>query len=385
MQPLESTWVNPPPTVAGVPFVQSQFSPGGNLAPTAQNNYNVALPSYNYNNPYVMAPATPVQAQLTSGNSSILGDVSGLRDAGQFVQNGLQFPQSTFLNNVGTSLGFAPGTVTYGTAFGPSLPGAAQAFGPSLPSTATAVPGSLGTTSTLSSSLGAAGLGALAGNFLGRIGGNATGGSIGGGLGAGIGMAVGGPPGAVIGGLLGGIGGGFFGGKKPATSASEFLGGTGVNADGTLSGVSFGAKNAGQYEGYNQSLSQEFSNYLSKAKGVLGVDFTGTTVRGGVNTRHSPSGQAGYLMVDNKTYGFDPNDPNSRQQAIGQAVADIARQSGASDEQIQQMANQLSYEATPQGQAMKSMPFIPIKDDQRFADFMSKYKVQGTPDANATN
>lgn len=368
-------------------LAQSVYSPSGSMAPTAVNNYNMPTPVGNYasgyNNPYGgFYNPNAVQGGQQSPGSSILGNASNLQSAGKFAANGFQLPQSTAINNFGASLGFGSG----GLAPIPSGLGAADTSFLSAAQTAsgaskTGIAGSLGSTSTLSSSLGAAGLGALAGSFLGRIGGNSTGGSIGGGVGAGIGMAIGGPPGAIIGGLIGGIGGGFFGGKKKPTSASEFLGQ--VGEDGSVGSFSYGAKNAGSYSGYNQSMSQEVADYMTKAKQYLGVEkFTPTSIYGGVNTRHSPSGQPGFIRVNgNQDFGFDPDDPASRQKAIGQAVAAVAKLSGASEDQIKAMADRLAFEATPQGQAQKTMPFIPVQNNQRFAEYMNKFKG-GTPNAS---
>lgn len=391
MQPLQSQWVNPPPTIA-----TSAFSPGGAYYPTPLNNYNIAPPNSSYGNPYANANRmVPVQSQGQGGFGSIISNAQTLKSAGQFIGNGFQLPQSSFINSVGTGLGFAPGAVSYGSSFGPSVAGAAEAFGPAAADAGSLVAGSTGASATLSSTLGAAGIGALAGNFLGRIGGNATGGSIGGGIGAGIGMAVGGPVGGVIGGLIGGIGGGFFGGGKKPTAASHFN--AVVDPNGAYAYTGYGAKNAGQYDGYNQQLSSDISSALQQAKQYLpGINYKNFSISGGVNTLHSGGPEAGYITLYNdsktgtgwdtgtdinKSIYFNPDDPNDKQRAIGEAVAQLALRSGATPEQVQSMSQQIQFNSTPQGQASQSMPFVPIQNNQRFADYMAKYKDQGTPNA----
>lgn len=137
------------------------------------------------------------------------------------------------INNFGGTLGFggAAETVSPGLA---AADAAATPGGISTLVTASGEPISAAgaiTSASLSSVLGAAGIGAMAGGFLASaIGENSVGGSIGGGLGAGIGEAFGasaaaalginlgmfaGPLGAVAGGVLGAVVGGLFGNTKP--------------------------------------------------------------------------------------------------------------------------------------------------------------------------
>lgn len=352
--------------------VQSQFSAGGAYAPSAQTYSN-----YGY---------TPVQAQAQSSSGGIFsGDnaVSGARQLGSIVKNNFSLPQSQTLNSIGQSLGFAQGAAaptyltagampwqTVGAVANPSTAAGLLSAGPSNAITSGA--GNIGAlgTSTLSSTLGAAGIGAFAGSFLGKIGGNSTGGSIGGAIGAGIGNMIAPGIGGVIGGALGGVVGGFFGGKV-GTSASEF--GSKINPDGTMNNPGLGAKNAGSYEGYNKSLADEFGAVFEKAKPLLGVTkFNTTELRGGVNTKHSTSGQPGFLEVGGKVFGFNPDDNKSRQEAIGQGIAELARQNGASEEKIKEIAASLGKNSSSTAYT------IPFQDKTKFTDFMNKFK--GTTD-----
>jgi hypothetical protein len=122
------------------------------------------------------------------------------------------------INNFGTGLGFAPGTLSYTTAGALPWQVAGGVANPAMAgvSGVGATSGSL-TGATLGSTLGAASLGAGFGGLLaGMTGGNTTGGTIGGGIGAAVGNMIAPGIGGIVGGLLGGIGGGMFGGGKPS-------------------------------------------------------------------------------------------------------------------------------------------------------------------------
>ncbi|MGE0451848.1 MAG: tape measure protein, partial [Vicinamibacterales bacterium] len=101
------------------------------------------------------------------------------------------------------------------------------------------LPGSSAITSaSLTSVLGAAGLGAFGGGMISNlIGGNKTAGSILGGAGAGIGFALGGPIGGIIGSVAGGLLSKLFGGGIPRQIA-------GATIDLSTGGVVTGGKNA---------------------------------------------------------------------------------------------------------------------------------------------
>lgn len=384
------------PPVNGIPtlqFVNSAYSPGGAYFYAPTNTFN---PYFNgtTGNPFA---GTPVGngyynpgASSSGYSANIMGDnggggfmsptdmYSGLKSAGNFISNGFSLPQSNFINDIGASIGFGSGAA-------PAIPSGLTAGETSFlqaAQTASGIgegtAGALGT-STLSSTLGAAGIGAFAGSFLGRIGGNTTGGTIGGGLGAGIGMAVGGPVGGIIGGLIGGIGGGFFGGK-PGTAASE--GNYRFNADGSVVYTGGGEKNAGGYSGFNQHLGQMYADSFDKAKKYmtgLGIELQPMDFRAGVNTRHSPSGQPGYVQVGGQTFGFDPDNQDSINTALGQTLSAIAKAQGATDAQIAGMADSLRFDASAKGQGLKSMPKIKLTSGQ-FANYMAKFNSsEGNP------
>lgn len=267
MQPAQSQWINP----------QSQF------ASQAQGYSGNGTSLANLNPP------------TTSGSSgsSFMSPTSGFKSIGQFAGNGFSFPQSQFVNNIGSSLGF-------GTQTGAPLAGT---IGP----TNTFTSGGL-TSSSLSSTLGAAGIGAFAGSFLGKIGGNSTGGSIGGGAGAGIGMAVGGPVGAVVGGLLGGIGGGFFGSKKKPNPAGAIFDAAYDPAKG-FSGGYFGGKHT--TDAGMRSYVDEFSQYAQQQAKLYGITLPNTSKMYygyDVNSWKEYGGKPGqYRLI---TYTGDINKPS---------------------------------------------------------------------------
>lgn len=299
-----------------VPVYQSVFSP-------LPQNPSLMVGGGNYASGGFYGPSA---AQQTSNNDNNSGGISDLFDYIPSSDFGGFNPIGNITSGVdkfGTSFGFAPGTVTYGEAFGPAF-GGAEIFGPGL-AEATPVAGSLGTTATLSGVLGAAGLGAMAGGFLNK--GNPTAGSIGGGLGAGIGMALGGPIGAVAGTLLGGLGSRLFGSKKPKTIASQFLGTT--DETGALAGLSYGSKGTSTDEG--KAYANEIQNYTRGLQKTLGVDLKGASIYGGYSTQHG----GGFYTVNGKdTYFFDVNDNDSKNAAIDKVLTSVARNAGVDDTRI---------------------------------------------------
>jgi len=388
MEPLQSTWINPPPTIAS-----SAYSPGGAFYPTPQNSYNTAPVNYGYSSqfysPYSMAPAS----NGNSGGGSIISPSnigSIAKQGGQFVSNGFSLPQSSFVNNIGTGLGFAPGSVSY-TAAGSlpwqtagSIANPAMAGMEGVGSTV----GSLGTSSTLSSTLGAAGIGALAGSFLGRIGGNSMGGSVGGAIGAGIGNMIAPGIGGVIGGALGGTIGGFFGGGKPKTNADTFT--ARLTESGATEGYENRAINAQQTAGFAQNQNNNISSIFSGAAKDLGIKFNKDIVLGGgISTKHPQAGGDSHIWLDDKQNGttlvnqyYQGGDVEGENRAYLAALKAAAAQSGYTDSAAIDtwFANKVAQQNAPQAAAGSSgMPFIPIKDNQRFADFMGKFKEQGTP------
>lgn len=370
--------------------------------------YNAAIASpYTVNTQYGFMNAAP-QKQEQSGPSFGLDNLSS---GGNIVKNGFNLPQSNFINNAGAALGFSPGTLSYTAAGALPWQTAGAIANPAMAGQA-GVGLTQGTSSalgagTFSSALGAAGIGAFAGNFLGKIGGNSTGGSIGGAIGAGIGMAVGGPIGGVIGGTIGGTIGGFFGGKSKPTSASEF-GLDGLKSDGSFVNARVGTKAAGSEQG--QAMMDKLGTYMQSASKNLGIDFSksqesGTSFRGGFNSLRSGGPSPYFLTIQGhgvdetnpdavtKTTYFDPNNPDEADKAYREAVKAAARRSGYTDmAAIDTLFDQQKFDTTTAGKQAKAMPFIPIKDNQRFADFMGKFKTQSTtvptqgttPNANAT-
>ena len=146
-------------------------------------------------------------------NAVGLGGTGGLGGGGGLFGGGLGSPLSL------AGVAGAPNAFLSGTLGGF---GGLNQFG--FNNLGTGLPGLPGGVSgaTLSSILGAAGIGAFGGGLLaGLTGGNRLGGSVGGGFGAGLGFAIGGPVGGLIGGVGGSLLGGLFGGGS-STEANEF-------------------------------------------------------------------------------------------------------------------------------------------------------------------
>jgi len=241
LQNPNNTYV--PPTQGMNPLLLTQLQQGGGGQPQQQQSGGLSIPN------------------LPSGN--ILNKLTG----------------SNPLNTLGGNLGFATTVPTYGPGISAvsgtlpwQTPGAVipSSVAPSIPaglqSTGT-LGGSL-TNATLSGTLGAAGLGGLAGNFLGKIGGSSTGGSIGGAAGAAIGNMILPGVGGFIGGGLGGVLGGFFGGGKPSNRLQ--VGGIEMVANEidhngaqkfSMTGKKFSAENAQVRDAF-QGYANNFTKFL---------------------------------------------------------------------------------------------------------------------------
>lgn len=285
---------------------------------------------------------------------------------------------TTAINNFGAeSLGFGFG--------GPAGTGAlaAETISPGLlaaDSSLAGLPvadaaGSLGagslTSASLSSTLGAAGIGAFAGGFLGKIGGNSTGGSIGGGIGAAIGNMILPGVGGIIGGLIGGIGGGFFGGKK-GTSATMFGVGDISDWDNT---IGYGGKN--NNSGYNKTLASELKDYVD----VMGTTLGGTklkgSITGGYNSLHGGPG-GGYIDISNadgngaQRFNFSPDDKVGKKKAMTDALTFLARNNGATDAQVSQLFKSLDN-PYGQGNAPLIAPPKQASGPSKFDEYVKKY------------
>lgn len=209
---------------------------------------------------------------------------------------------------------------------------------------------------SLSSVLGAAGLGYTAGGLLSNVtGGNKTGSSIGGGIGAAAGYAIGGPIGGVIGTVGGSYIGGMFGNNTPATSASEFS--EGLTPNGQNITPSYGAKNNGS--NINETVANSFNNVASNASSALGINFNPQiSLHGGYNTLHSGGPQPGFIQVNApnqpmQSYFFSPQDINSVSDAYFGALTNIAAQSGYTDTQA---LHNWYYGSQDSNQAQSSNP-----------------------------
>lgn len=236
--------------------------------------------------------------------------------------------------------------------------GANLGFGQAVPSgfVGPMAPGALGSTTTLGSTLGAAGIGALGGYGIAKVtGGNTTGGSIGGALGGAAGsFAAGAGIGAgmlsaqalnfVLPGLgivVGGLAGSLFGKKKPANDVSEFT--SHIGPDGKLVNLSVGVNKKSSPDAAN-SIADTSSNYFNALQQATGVSFNGNRLRAGVfngqgsvNVTKSGVGEVDPYAAstdDIQTFNFDPNDPKQLSKALSDSASYLAQAKGLTPEEI---------------------------------------------------
>lgn len=336
-------------------------------------------------------PSVPVigagqQAQQQQSSGGGLPNLPSLNFGGN---------STTGISGAINSLGFGGGAPVYGGVGPAAMPWMQPGMIANPTMAASGAPGivsstnALGGTASLTSSLGAAGIGAFAGNFLGRIGGNPTGGSIGGGAGAGIGMAIGGPVGAVIGGLAGGVLGGFFGGKKKPNPASLFAATT--DGDKGITGDSYGSKHMD--DSFARGTASSFSNYVKTLKSEYGIDIGGQTIFGGsdkgrnfIRTQDTslpyddPYGYATDTIMD-----FDPNDPNSVQKAYNGLAVDILKRKKMYTPELEKQINEIgtvegakktiAAQNKAMGRSAEGVPMIGAVKDSKALSF-SDYTKQ---------
>jgi len=174
--------------------------------------------------------------------------------------------------------------------------------------------------------LGNRGIGADIGGALGGVGGTLVGANMGTILGF-----AGGPAGALIGAFAGNAIGGLFGNKKPKSIASNF-GGT-INAQGGLNNEVIRTNGKGDPE-TAKALSQGVQE-VAKALINSGIDVSGQIIQGGIDANK------GFLGVGNVDYlslrdggGNAINfNPNGGEEAVSQAMAELALQLAKASEE----------------------------------------------------
>lgn len=330
-------------------------------------------------NPYIN-PQTQSQQQSSGGTSFNLPSF-GFGNNSPF--SGITSGITAGIDKFGAGLGFGPGSSVVGP-LGPVQPVAGA--------------GSL-TSASLSSTLGAAGLGALGGGLLANItGGNPTGGSIGGGIGAAVGNAVLPGVGGIVGGLLGGIGGSLFGGKKPSNKLQVgFVNlGTGeVDPEGRDKQSQTGKK----FSAENGALRDAISNAAAQTSKFLTAN--------GAKATGAPKLMLGVGSRDGYWYSYEdynhPGDWESRQTKVdnAQGLADgvfnsITKLQNASPELLAQ-AKQVFYQslggngqAQANGNSITYSPQYQVpmiagrrQDQNTFDNFVKQYKSKMNANAAA--
>lgn len=407
-------------STGGLDLASSQYSQGGTMAPTINNYYggSTAGQTKLLNN---------AQDQLTNttNNSGVFGLSSN--QVGQLAGKGITSslsPNSTFntlLNNIdqfGTNFGFgAPTSATsvaanagdlglgnFVNAAGDSVAagtegatavgsnaGLSQLFADATASTDAAGVGGAAASGigTLSSTLGGAGIGYLAGGLISHLTGeNATGSSIGGAIGGAAGAAFGGaaltslglelgsfagPVGMAVGAVGGAVLGGLFGNNSPATSTGGFDGP--LSSTGSVTDPLYGSKNGSTEEAHN--IDNQVDTLFSDASKKLNLDFgSNVYIKGGTNTLHSGPGgslnaaQIGYLDVMNSKTGdltrfnFDPADLQQKQTAYIGALKQAASVAGYTNtDALNSYINSLTTDTVGTG-AIRSMPNVPVNTNQ---------------------
>lgn len=348
-------------------YLGRSFLPGGTgLTLAALNNYYTP-------NPVVKPAPEPEKAtSIPTPPVSSIGDALG-------INTGIGSSITGAVNSFGTQLGF--GGVT------------PQFVGPLQPGVGIGVNAGTLSSASLSSVLGAAGLGYLGGGiFADLVGLNSKGGSIGGGIGAGIAAGAGlGPVGMVAGGILGSIGGGLFGGKKPnpaSTVGSDY----GVNPDGTFvkGGVvrskhldnSFGQKMRDTVNVFNQSIHQQTGIDLSKSLHTLYAGYDVNQGPGFISFNSTFKNGQRFNNPD-ATFYFDPNNKQSMVEAFRQYGSKLLETTGQefSPENVNKIVNTALSSLAPQAaQGTTTVPRtdvlikrnIPTEDT--FDNFLKKYR-----------
>ncbi len=226
------------------------------------------------------------------------------------------------------------GLSEYSSPIGPTLSGA--------PLNAT-----LGTGS-LSSLLGAAGIGAGIGGLVGQFtGGNAVGSSLGGAGGAALGSAILPGIGTLIGGVLGGGLGGLFGGGNNPHPASTFSGTLGDS--GAFSTSSILSKHQ---DGAAASAAGGTLTGVSQQLAAAGIDLTGLNVSGGYD---SGKGGSIFQVGNNSLIKFDASNAQAADDALKQLTIELAKAGKVTNDDVTKALKNLQTEGKSAAQVLATI------------------------------
>lgn len=306
-----------------------------------QNQQVAVIPQPVAQQPVVYAPYT---ASNPNPQSSLLGNAGQLASGVSRIVN----PSSGFsgsgllsgINNFGArNLGTAN---VSGSFVGPLQPGVTAG-------------------TTLAQYGAGAGIGGLVGTFNPLVK-NKTGGQVGGAAGGAVGMAVGGPIGAGIGSFIGSTLGGLVGKKPPKPGASfEAV----LDKDYNYTSPSLLAKHMGT-EG-PQAVSQEMSPYLKNLQS-MGIKVPENT---SVGTYFEQNGNGvlfyrneGERTADTKAnkINYNPNAPADKARAYRELSAQLAKQGGANEEQLQSIQGFIPQGTQPSQGIGVAAPQVAVKD-----------------------
>lgn len=337
--------------------------------------------------PLPWASGSTVQQQMPTQDASF-----GITDIASFGKD--IFGQSAgvsgvtgAINSVGANLGFGGVSPTF---VGPLQSGVGVG----------ANAGAL-TSASLSSVLGAAGVGYVGGGMLAdMVGLNAQGGSIGGGAGAAIGTAIAPGIGTIVGGVLGSLGGGLFGGSEP-NPASVAGSNYGITPQGTFKD---GGKLASKH--VDTSIAQGLRDIVDKFNTSIhqqtGLDLSNTidTLYTGYDVNNGPGFLTfnSYFKTDHEhhnpdtSFYFDPNNPESMSTALRNYGTKLLEKTGQDYDptQVNKIVNTaLSSISTPDsGSQQRLQPDaipqtdtliqrrLPDKARNDFDSFLSDYRTK---------
>lgn len=303
-----------------------------------QNQQVAVIPQPVAQQPVVYAPYTPSNP---NPQSSLLGN------AGQLASGVTKIANPSIWNGGSVMGGYNQVNQLGAKYLGTELPG-------------TAGSGLLGGTSA-TGLLAGAGIGGLVGTFNPLVK-NKTGGQVGGAAGGAVGMAVGGPIGAGIGSFIGSTLGGLVGKKPPKPGASfEAV----LDKDYNYTSPSLLAKHMGT-EG-PQAVSQEMSPYLKNLQS-MGIKVPENT---SVGTYFEQNGNGvlfyrseGERTADTKAnkINYNPNDPADKARAYRELSAQLAKQGGANEEQLQSIQGFVPQGTQPSQGIGVAAPQVAVKD-----------------------
>lgn len=230
----------------------------------------------------------------------------------------------------------------------------------------TGLPGLSGglTSASLTSILGAGGIGFFGGGLLADLtGGNTTGGSIGGGLGAAAGMATFGPIGAAVGGTLGAAIGSLFGGGAPS-QISQLYAETGSNG---LTETRTAGKTIGTE--FADGLAQGLGTITQSLNAVQGLGVSGLSIFGGRNNDRGffDIGRVGSPDILS-SIEFDPTDEKQVNEGLARLTLELAKLGNVTGKNLTTALENINTEGRTFEEVLGDLQFASLLDNLTFVN-----------------